>query len=536
MTRSDALSRFAQDELARMPALLDAVLVSTVQALNHPPAELPPAQRLVAADVARLAAAQRPRMVAAYTASLREHLQGPGAAVVSPPARSARGKTSLALVEEDAVVSDVEIHRAADVIRTAAEHELRELATFLSTLAGATHVLQDHNPLGPDVHAQALWAAALLLTPDGNVRSIFMRQAAAPLGAALRKACAAACTRLEDGGVTPAAYRTVVLHNGLRFDTPTSAAEIGTLSDAANRLANLLQRAQEMPVTATQNASPAPLQQGFTPAAATFSSPASGPNPPNRTADPQETLETLFDALLTRSGLAEDFKPAVACLLKPAVRLVEHETWMLQDPEHAVWRLVDRIAWQAELMPLAPHRERVRTAQVIDGLANQLARSADPNAALFEWAIERVLVLERNRFERLVARHARHSAALAATEMQLLAARGTEASDHGALDIGQLPTVPAELFDTVAMPIDTMSPAERWIDSVRAGDVVRLLLQGRWVQAQLLWCGRRREISLWADCTSDRTWPIRRAALRLLRQEDRALPVVPAQLFDTLQS
>ena len=46
-----------------------------------------------------------------------------------------------------------------------------------------------------------------------------------------------------------------------------------------------------------------------------------------------------------------------------------------------------------------------------------------------------------------------------------------------------------------------------------------MFLQGRWVRARLLWPGERREIWLFSDGASDRSWAVRRGALLMLHSE-----------------
>jgi hypothetical protein len=46
-----------------------------------------------------------------------------------------------------------------------------------------------------------------------------------------------------------------------------------------------------------------------------------------------------------------------------------------------------------------------------------------------------------------------------------------------------------------------------------------MFLQGRWLHAQLLWPGERREVWLFGDGASDATWAVRRNALALMREQ-----------------
>ena len=89
---------------------------------------------------------------------------------------------------------------------------------------------------------------------------------------------------------------------------------------------------------------------------------------------------------------------------------------------------------------------------------------------------------------------------------------------QGTLDVSDIDTVPAELLDEEAM--SARSPAkDDWLDTLKPGDWVRMFLQGRWVQARLLWPGDRREVWLFGDGGSDATWAIRRGALLNMHAE-----------------
>lgn len=226
--------------------------------------------------------------------------------------------------------------------------------------------------------------------------------------------------------------------------------------------------------------------------------------------------------MLGDRDLAADFKPAIGRLQAPARLMALHDATLLLQDEHPLWRLIDRIAWQGVTLPAPPQRERVRTMQVIDGLADQVAKTASPDGARFQWALERVEGLERNRLERRIAHHARQTAALAAVEAQVL--RTSTAT--GVPDMAELSTVPAALFDPgPSGPGGT--PSDDWLDSLAVGQVIQIFINSRWAHALLLWRGTQREVWLWGDCGSEGTWPIRRGALRLMHQEGFAFTATP---------
>jgi len=530
-----AITRFTDEELARAPHLFDEVMAGLLARLTRPAADEPPNERLRMADLAQGLASRRHRMVADYSASLalraRHELQRNDAAPPAAPARSAIA--GLSLVDETAVAADVETSRAAEAIKVTAEHELRELGAFLSALAGETKVTRNHVVLNPDVQARSLWDAARQLPDEKDLRSLFMRHATPPLAAALRKQWAGACTRLEDAGIQPAAYRTVILNAGVRTDLGiTSAPRPTGAVPAMARTMQLLERriaAEQMRPHAAPYHGPAaaaPIAPPATRAAAAGATPirpeprsdADLVPPPEPRVD---AMRQIFDALLADGRLEPDFRPALTRLREPAVDAALRDPLTVTSDAHPLWAFVDRIVWQGRTLPAPPQRERVRTMQVVNGLVDQLAKEARLDASRFQWAHERLVALERNRLERRIAQQAPQIAALDAVDRQLADAHiGCRTSVHVA-DLTHLPTVPSTLYDAVA-PTIAQAPADAWLDGLAAGDVARLLIQGRWILAQLLWRSASGEVWLWADCASDELWPVRRGALSMLFQGELA--------------
>ncbi len=562
MTVPIAITRFAEEELARAPALADHVVQSVIGVLTQPDPNASATGRIQSADLAQSLARHRPRMVAAYSTALRERVASDlaldGAQVDAAPV-STRDPRKLSLVDEESVSADVEIARATQAIRNVTEHELRELATFLSTLAGEPHVLRDHNPMRPESHARALWAAATALPEDGTLHAVFMRHASAPLAQLLRKAYAAACSRLEDAGIEPAAYRTVILPAGMRtgrsdmlpapatigahrtpavsanqplgpthpgsrasaaaHEVPAESAPVLTdLARTLSALAHTLLDALPASAPSTRGgalAGEVPHTRG----GATTLSPASTrsaalPAEPPPAVRRPEFVQRLFDAALTDRRLPADIRKCLERIRPLLVQLVATDAALVERDDHPAWQLIDRIAWQGDTLPEAPDRERLRTVQVIEGLIAQLEGEDNPDATRFSWARDRLSALERNRFERRIARQSDSTAALAAAELQLAAA-----GSMSALDFGALSTVPSQLYDAAPGADDGSPAGNAWLDERTPGDIARLFIDARWVHAQLLWRGARREIWLWADCRGNTAWPFRRGALRRLRDE-----------------
>jgi hypothetical protein len=505
MTQSAALQQFVDDELMRAPLVAQQVIEDTVLALTGEQSSMTPAERSQAVDLAQVLRAQSPRIVATYAESLREQaravLAGRDTPARSGTARASGTRIELALVDEDAISSDVHISHTTEAIKSVAEHELRELATFTSALVGDMDVTRDHNPVRAESHARALWAAAQQLTQTPAFPALFMRHAAQPLARVLRKAFAAACTRLDDAGVEPAAYRTLILPTGTRTERTGTTLTDQALRAIGEQFASV---AGGGGGTGTGGGGSAPM--------------AAPPSPP-----PLELLIRLFDFVLADKRLPRDVSIAIARLQSSAMRVALRDTSLLERYDHPVWEFINGIAWQAELLPPPPHPERVRALDHVESLIDHITGESEPEAGLYRWALDRLAAFERHRLDRrtqLVG-----TAELAVIEQRLAHASAPVGQSMGTLDVGQLDTVPAELLDNLPRSPGRGRNDEDWLGGLQAADVARLFLQGQWVQAQLLWRGDLGEVWLWADCHSDATWPVRLGALRLLHAEGLATPV-----------
>jgi hypothetical protein len=71
-------------------------------------------------------------------------------------------------------------------------------------------------------------------------------------------------------------------------------------------------------------------------------------------------------------------------------------------------------------------------------------------------------------------------------------------------------------MDTLPPEDSSSAAADEWLARIKAGDWVRMFFGGRWVQAQLLWPGDKRQFFLFGDGASDATWAVRRSALVMM--------------------
>jgi hypothetical protein len=158
--------------------------------------------------------------------------------------------------------------------------------------------------------------------------------------------------------------------------------------------------------------------------------------------------------------------------------------------------------------------ERARLLRLAQQTIQQAAAEPGQHSAVYRWAVDKLETFLRQRLARRCTTLSSQIGALQKLEDKLVVSHTTPSTLHGTLDVPQLDTVPAALMMDPATP----DHDERWLDQLRPGDWVRMFMQGRWVQAELLWPGDRREVWLFGDGASDATWAVRRRALVRLHE------------------
>ncbi len=516
-----ALQQFVEDELLRAPLLFDQLVDGTLESTRKALPELTALQRSLVGDLMQALLSKRARLSDYFVHSLTEQtkaaLRGvarPAGGGVATPAPFEPGR-ALSLVDEEAVAVDVQLSHTIDAIKSVAEYELRELQTFVSALVGDMDVARDHNPLRPEVYARALWAAAHALPLTRGHQVFFMRHAAQALAQVLRRGYAAASSRLESQGIEPAAYRTLILpagsRRGWRSGETTYSPDLHGMREqffpggqaVFNSRAGLSFEGQPPPAPPVVRWREVAAQAG---------------NAVDRQS--VELISRLFDAIARDERLPADVKALMARLHGPAMRLALHDAAALdQGGRHPFWKFVNRLAYEAEMAPDPRDPERIALLKLAQATVDQLSAEPQQNAGLYRWAGERLDGFLQKRLERRLMRTASQVGALQKLEDRLLAGLPAPSTLDGTLDVQQLDTVPDDLFPQGAPPAPAPQAGDAWLDTLRPGHWVRMFMAGRWVHAQLLWPGERREIWLFGDGASDRTWAVRRRALALMHSE-----------------
>lgn len=542
---SAAMQQFVDDELLRAPMLFDQLLEGTMDSLRKEMPALAPLQRTAAAELLQALGSRLATLGEIYARSLRRQVQaelsGRPLASQGRPGLHEATPAMLALVDEEEVAVDVELAHAVELIRSVAEAELRELQTYTAALVGDMDVTRDHNPFRAEAHARALWAAAQSLPLTRGQQVQFMRLGSEQLASLLRKSYSASAARLYSQGVEPAAYRTVILPASSRRmlgsetiygpDLQQVREVLRTVEPAASPAA--------LPSTAPapgyrqpsfEQAEPLPeLPPLLLPgtdrdnAPATRRAPARprrsaslAPTPPVRVdARSAALVRRLFEAIRADQRVPQDVLAIILRLQPAAMRLAQVEAERLADEMHPLWEFVNRLAYEAEMMPDKGDPERLRFLRLSQQTIDQLAADPQQTAALYVWGLDRLETWLRQRLARRCSAAASQIGALQKLEDKLMAGQMAPTTLSGALDVSQLDTVPAELMADPPPP-SLRRETEDWLDELAPGTWLRLFLQGQWVQAQLLWPGERRELWLLGDGASDATWAIRRRALAQL--------------------
>jgi hypothetical protein len=501
---SRALLQFVEDEMLRAPLLFDQLIEGTLDHARKSLPEMPPLQRSAMADLMQALQSHREHLNEYFVLSLREQVNVELARHAPREAQRPGKAPALALVDEDVVALDVQLSHTIEAIKSVAEYELRELQTFTSALVGDMDVARDHNPFRAETYARALWAAAQALPLSRGHQVAFMRHSATPFALLLRKSYAASSSRLESMGVEPAAYRTLILPAGSR----RGRAGEPTLNPDLHGMRETMPAPLDESLAYEGQAPQSPRRETWTEIAR---------HAPNR-ADRQaiELVSRLFDAMLADERVPADVGLLLSRLHGPSMRLALRDPGLLDQGQHPLWRFVNQFVYAAEMAPDPADPERVQLLKLAQGTIDQLASEPEQTTAIYRWARERLEAFLHQRLKRRLAAAASQIGALQKLEDRLTEGQQTPSTMHGMLDVPQLDTVPAELLEETTPAAPALEQHGEMLARLRPGDWLRMFLQGRWVQAQLLWPGERHEIWLFGDGASDATWAVRRGALLMM--------------------
>lgn len=503
---SKPLLQFVDDELLRGPLLFNLVLEGAINNARNSMSAMAPLQRTAVGDLVQALQTRQAHLAEYFLRSLREQVSRELLHKAPQALPKPRRPSTLALVDEEEVALDVELARTIAAINETAENELRELQTYMSALVGDPDVASDHNPFRAETYARALWDAAQALPMSRGHQVAFVRHAGPAMAQLLRTSYAAATSRLEAQGVEPAAYRTVILPTASRQSWRFSAS---TFSPDLHRMRDTMPASIEVqPLSLQGQPSQAPHREPAVDVRRTV----------NHRVDRQsvELVSRLFDAMIAEGRVPADVRRLISRLHGPATRLSLYDGGMLDRDKHPLWRFINRLAFEAEMAPDETDPERVQLLKTAQATVDQLTSEPEQNAGLYVWALDRLESFLRKRMARRLSAAASQIGALQKLEDKLTSSQAVPSTMHGTLDLQHLDTVPADLISDSDGAAPASTCADDWLGQLHPGEWVRMFLQGRWTQPQLLWRGERREIWLFGDGASDATWAVRRGALLMM--------------------
>ncbi|MFM8900255.1 MAG: DUF1631 family protein [Burkholderiales bacterium] len=439
--------RFVDDELSRSPALIDAIAVGTIEQLRQPTGGMLSLQERqhyfeLIDHLRQRHGLLRDGFVDTLAQLVRNDLQERHSGVHSASSVDFGdfGGT-LTLMDEGQVEADIEISRAALLIDSTAEWELRELQSFTSTLNGQQHVTPESNPFRPVFYARALWHGACAITSAPVQRGIFLLLASGVASGLLKKAWAAASSRIEAMGITPGMYRTVVLtasstggsrvppKGGVATSTPTEAALFGlppapaTLSWAREQL-NHRQSPASRAHASNELGLPDLPRSGFTPGPefaqallrleqllAQLPAHGAGSSVHSELATPRlrdhlqaltaatsersdhqiiDLMARFFDVVLSDTQVHAACRPLLTKLQSSALQVALDDSSMLADHRHPVWLFMDQLssAFALYFHPGDPRLSALRSFS--DELLQEMVANSAQDAGLYRLALARL--------------------------------------------------------------------------------------------------------------------------------------------------
>ncbi len=506
------LQDFVNEELLRVPMTLDLVIDAVQQSWRQ---RLPTQGRSSAIDPTRVLQQHRNELTARALAVLRKsahddlRLLQPGhtaaaQAASRPAARPAQqvAAPSLALIDEADVAVDIEIARCTQAVKSQAEVVLRELQTYTSALVNDANVSRDTNPFRPERMVRALWEGVQMLPMARPLMAAFLQDAAKPLATILQRAYAAACRRLEEQGVVPASYRTIVTSGSTAWGQTASRYLV---PDDLRTL---------------QGSMPGPLQgaPGHSRSmAAAAGAAAAAPAPPTAAAgpDPQliELLARLFEAIQVDLQLEPDTVALMQRLQPTALRVALRDPSLLDRYDHAVWRFMDQLA---DDIALCPPAQRMRLLGLGRNLVDHLAGADLRDSHGFAWALERLLAAQRHALNQAIA-----AAQPTIAKLERIAAEQASATTSAMpLDIATLDTVPAALMaDAPATAGDAQASI-----GLPAGATLRAYLQGERRMLVSLWQDGQHDLALLREPATEQLFAVHQRAMARLQAEGLSRP------------
>ena len=384
MTLNATWNHYVGVLLAELPALAEQVASRTRERAHDALAKSHGQRRQHLLAVTHVLRAESSTFADALGAALRQQvhagLQEP-ADERSDPSASERPRSrqalSLSLVDDQQLERDIELARTIQLIESSAEWELRELQALCATLRQARSIRPEHNPLQPQMCANALLSALQDTGLSHEARVVALQLCGQPLADAMRELCAQHCRLLRRRGVPAQNYR-------VRTAPPPYARHARR---RARRGAARAGRAHRARRSARR---PEPL-----------AAPAQGSGMPS------QLVARLLEQIADQAEMNGSMRALLARLRMPVVRAADADTLFSLD--HPVWRLVDRIASLSSVNDGRGDGGLLALAKLLEPIVATLEQTERPDTGAFEEALNQVgEATIRLNSARLLAAGARH--------------------------------------------------------------------------------------------------------------------------------
>ncbi|MBX3653309.1 MAG: DUF1631 family protein [Ramlibacter sp.] len=224
------LRQCIDDVTARAPDMLDRVIehaVPELQAAENKSREVAQRDRLSLAWRGLLQ--HKPQWLRTFPGLLKKRLlaaAAQGDTVARATVRSS-GLGELSLVDDGKVVESLESARLLQDLLPAVEHELAALDVLMSSVVGQDVIRPELNPLRPEMFAQVLRELVAPAEPDAEIRSLWLRYLARPVGAELKLLYPAMVELLQRAHVREAGYRVRLMTGAAGLRPPQAQASAG---------------------------------------------------------------------------------------------------------------------------------------------------------------------------------------------------------------------------------------------------------------------------------------------------------------------
>ena len=297
----------------------------------------------------------------------------------------------LTLVDESAAETTIEVARTVQIIDLMAEWSLRELQSYSAALRGDADIRAEANPFTPAAFARALSDAVSVLNLPSPERHLLLRVAGQELARLLHRFYGDANVHLQQEGVNPVEYKTVV-----NLHAPSATPMDMTRPGALDALLQRLPAAQQMsPALVTAALDRALQQLPLNQAGAQVGDPRTLQN-----------LSQLLEQMVKESASVPLVQPVVRELQTSMIRMAMQEPKLVENLQHPSWQLInDLVSYVSGFRP-EEAAEQHHFMDQIQPIISQLVSNTAPRSEDFVQARQDIQKVIEDQSTELLANRA----------------------------------------------------------------------------------------------------------------------------------